>query len=169
MIPSTYEWLVEVHYYTILYTILLQQANLHCDKREERAVNNLIPTSTGFTKAIVEIFPKLKGKIDGMAVRAPVIDGSLIDFVVNTKKSTNIEELNKLFLNASKSSMKEILEYSTEELVSTDIIGNSKSCVFDSKLTKVNGNFIKVTAWYDNECGYSNRIIDLIKYIDKLK
>jgi len=102
-------------------------------RRSRSAVNNLIPTSTGFTKAIVEIFPKLKGKIDGMAVRAPVIDGSLIDFVVNTKKSTNIEELNKLFLNASKSSMKEILEYSTEELVSTDIIGNSKSCVFDSK------------------------------------
>jgi glyceraldehyde 3-phosphate dehydrogenase len=134
----------------------------HRKLRRARAAGvNLIPTTSGATEAVIDVIPKLKGKIDGMAIRVPVACGSITDFVATVSKSVTAEEVNQAMKRAAKR-LGDVLEYSEEELVSTDIIGNPASSIFDSKLTKVNGNLVKVLSWYDNEWGYSCRMVDLI-------
>lgn len=135
----------------------------HKDLRRARAAAiNIIPTSTGAAKAVGLVLPHLDGKLDGGAVRVPTPTGSLTDFVCEVNKETTAEEVNAAFKKASEGSMKGILEYATDPLVSTDIIGNPHSNIFDSDLTKVDGNLVKVIGWYDNEAGYSMRTADLI-------
>jgi glyceraldehyde 3-phosphate dehydrogenase len=135
----------------------------HKDLRRARAAAiNIIPTSTGAAKAVGLVLPHLDGKLDGGAVRVPTPTGSLTDFVCEVNKETTAEEVNAAFKAASEGSMKGILEYATDPLVSTDIIGNPHSNIFDSDLTKVDGNLVKVIGWYDNEAGYSMRTADLI-------
>lgn len=132
-------------------------------RRGRAAAHNIVPTTTGAAIATCKVLPKLKGKMDGMAIRIPVVDGSIIDFTCWLKKKTSVDQVNNAFKKASKGIT--VLEYSDEELVSTDIIGNSHSAIFDSKMTQVIGKVVKVFAWYDNEWGYSNRMIDLVKVI----
>jgi len=138
----------------------------HKDLRRARAAaNSIIPTSTGAAKAITKIFPHLKGNLDGTSLRVPVIDGSVTDFSFSVNKPASVEEINEAFKKAALTTLKGILEYSEEPLVSSDIIGNTHSSIFDSLLTSVTGNdrkFVKVVSWYDNEMGYSHRICDLI-------
>ena len=136
----------------------------HSDLRRARAAAvNIIPTTTGAAKAVGIVIPELKGKLDGIAIRVPVTTGSVTDFVVEVEKETSIEEVNKVFKKAAEKELKGILEYSEEPLVSTDIIHNSHSCIFDSEMTNViEGKTIKLLGWYDNEWGYSNRMVDLI-------
>ncbi|MBR9692181.1 type I glyceraldehyde-3-phosphate dehydrogenase [Candidatus Woesearchaeota archaeon] len=139
----------------------------HKDLRRARAgAVNIIPTTTGAAKAVTEVIPELAGKLDGMAIRVPVPDGSVTDFVVEVEKGTTAEEINKLFKSVAENELKGILEYTEEPLVSTDIIGNPHSCIFDALSTNViEGNLIKVLGWYDNEWGYSCRMVDMIKVI----
>ncbi|MGM5482403.1 MAG: type I glyceraldehyde-3-phosphate dehydrogenase [Nanobdellota archaeon] len=139
----------------------------HKDLRRARtAAQNIIPTTTGAAKAVTEVIPSLKDKLDGMAMRVPVPDGSIVDFNCTLKKETNPEELDWLFKSVSENELKGILEYSQEPLVSTDIVGNSASSILDSSLIKVIGNrFVKIIAWYDNEWGYSCRMVDMAKHI----
>jgi glyceraldehyde 3-phosphate dehydrogenase len=136
----------------------------HKDLRRARAAAlNLIPTSTGAAKAIGVVMPDLKGKVDGMSMRAPVPDGSVVDLVVLVGRETTTEEVNERFRAASASGPLEgLLEYSDEPLVSQDIVGSPSSCIFDSELTMVNGALVKVFGWYDNEWGYSCRLVDLV-------
>ena len=135
----------------------------HSDWRRARAAAlSIIPTSTGAAKAVGLVLPELKGKLDGSAMRVPVPDGSLTDLTVILKRDVTIEEINAAFKAAADGPMKGVLEYTTDEIVSTDIVGNPHSCIFDSKLTAVNGNLVKVIGWYDNEFGYSSRTADLI-------
>lgn len=138
----------------------------HKDLRRARAAAlSMIPTSTGAAKAIVAIFPELKGKIDAMAVRVPTADVSIVDLVAELGKEVSREEINKAFKEAAEGSLKGILQYCDEPLVSIDFVGNSHSSIFDAELTKTLGNMVKVCSWYDNEYGYSARTIDLIEYI----
>ncbi|MBU1201752.1 MAG: type I glyceraldehyde-3-phosphate dehydrogenase [Nanoarchaeota archaeon] len=138
----------------------------HKDLRRARsAAINIVPTTTGAAIAVGKVIPELAGKLDGMALRVPVADGSITDFVGILKKEVSIEQVNQLFKSVSEHELRGVLEYSEEPLVSTDIVGNSHSCIFDSQLTKVSGRLVKVVGWYDNEWGYSNRIIDIIKLL----
>lgn len=138
----------------------------HKDLRRARAAAiNIIPTSTGAAKAVGLVLPHLNGKLDGGAVRVPTPTGSLTDFVCEVKKGTTAEEVNAAFKAAADGPMKGILEYATDPLVSTDIIGNTHSNIFDSDLTKVDGTLVKVIGWYDNEAGYAARTVDLISRI----
>lgn len=131
--------------------------------RGRAAMLNIIPTTSGAAKAVVKTIPELKGKIEVGSIRVPVPTGSLSDVSVVIEKSTTIEEVNNLFKQASETSMKGILEYETNTIVSSDIIGNTHSCIFDANYTKViNGNMVKVMGWYDNEWGYTSRVIDLV-------
>jgi glyceraldehyde 3-phosphate dehydrogenase len=141
----------------------------HKDLRRARAAAvNIVPTTTGAAKSVAEVIPELKGKMDGISLRVPVPTGSITDWVFELKKATSIEEINKLFKEAAKKELKGVLEYSDEPLVSTDIIGNTNSCIFDSMSTNViDGKFIKVLGWYDNEYGYSCRMIDMVKIMMK--
>jgi glyceraldehyde 3-phosphate dehydrogenase len=136
----------------------------HDDLRRARAAAlNLIPTSTGAAKAIGVVMPELRGKVDGMSMRAPVPDGSITDLVVQVSRETSVDEVNELFRAASDSGPLEgLLAYSDEPLVSQDIVGSPYSCTFDSELTMVNGRLVKVFGWYDNEWGYSCRLVDLV-------
>src|SRR5437764_4352256 len=136
----------------------------HKDLRRARAAAlNLIPTSTGAARAIGVVMPELKGKVDGMSMRAPVPDGSVVDLVVLVSRETSEDEVNELFRAAAQSGpLQGLLEYSDEPLVSQDIVGSSFSCTFDSDLTMVNGRLVKVFGWYDNEWGYSCRLVDLV-------
>lgn len=132
--------------------------------RSRAAFLNIVPSTTGAAKAVVKTLPHLKGKIDGMAIRVPVATGSFSDISVVVEKQTTIEEVNKKFEEASNTSMKGILGYEKDVIVSSDIIGSPYSCIFDPHYTKViNGNFIKVFGWYDNEWGYSTRLVDLVE------
>jgi len=131
-------------------------------RRARAAAINLVPTTSGAASAVIDVIPSLKGNIDGMAIRAPVPCGSITDFVAILGKSVTPNEINNVIKKAAKK-LKGILEYTEDELVSTDIIGNPNSSIFDSKLTKANGNMVKVLSWYDNEFGYSCRIVDLLK------
>jgi glyceraldehyde 3-phosphate dehydrogenase len=134
----------------------------HSDLRRARAATlSIIPTSTGAAKAIGKIFPHLNGKIDGTSVRIPTPTGSLTDMTFIVKNPKTAAEVNAAFKAAAQGPLKGILEYTEDEIVSADIIGNTHSCIFDSKLTFVKGNMIKVFGWYDNEAGYSNRLADL--------
>lgn len=135
-------------------------------RRARAAAVNIIPTSTGADEAAVEAIPELSGKVRGLAFRVPVLDGSVTDFTIETEKIVTPEEINNLFKKHSQGKMKGIIEYSDGELVSTDIIHNPHSAVFDSKLTKVvDGKILKIIAWYDNEWGYSSRMVEMIKFI----
>ena len=137
----------------------------HSDWRRSRAAaENVIPTTTGAARAVGVVLPELKGKLDGIAMRVPVPDGSVVDFNVRTKKDATIDQINDAVRSAADSGHLEgILEYSTLPVVSTDIIGNSHSSIFDAPFTRViGGNHIKTLNWYDNEWGYSNRVVDLV-------
>lgn len=138
----------------------------HKDLRRARAAAlSIVPTSTGAAKAIGLVLPNLKGKLDGNALRVPVPDGSITDFTVVLKRDVTTEEINAALKAAADGPMKGILQYSTAPIVSTDIVGNSHSCIVDSELTTTTGNLAKVVGWYDNEFGYSSRIADLIAMI----
>jgi glyceraldehyde 3-phosphate dehydrogenase len=134
----------------------------HSDLRRARAAAmSIVPTSTGAAKAVGLVLPHLKGKLDGSALRVPVPDGSATDFVVELEQETTVEEVNNLFREAASGSMKGILQYSEDPLVSIDIVHNPASCIFDAQSTMVQGNLVKVMGWYDNEWGYSQRTVDL--------
>jgi glyceraldehyde 3-phosphate dehydrogenase len=138
----------------------------HKDLRRARAAAaNIVPTTTGAAAAVGLVLPHLDGKLDGGAVRVPVPDGSLTDFTAVVNKDVTEADVLKAFKDAAYGDMKGILEYSEEELVSSDIIGNPHSCIFDSKMTKVDGNVVKVIGWYDNEAGYSARTAELVNKI----
>jgi glyceraldehyde 3-phosphate dehydrogenase len=138
----------------------------HKDLRRARAAAaNMVPTSTGAAKAITAIFPELKGKLSGDSIRVPVPDGSVTDIACIVKKPADVASINAAFKKAAEEALKGYLEYSDEPLVSQDIVGNPHSCIFDSGLTAVIGNLIKISGWYDNETGYSNRLVDLIEKI----
>ncbi len=142
----------------------------HKDLRRGRAAAiSIVPTTTGAASAVGKVIPALNGKLDGMALRVPTPDGSFTDFVAVLKKATTEKEVNAAFAKAAEGRFKGILEYSEDPLVSIDIIDNPHSCIFDAPLTSVmDGNLVKVCGWYDNEWGYSNRCIDLIKKLSAL-
>ncbi|MBT3449168.1 MAG: type I glyceraldehyde-3-phosphate dehydrogenase [Bacteroidetes Order II. Incertae sedis bacterium] len=136
----------------------------HSDMRRARAAAvSIIPTSTGAAKAVGLVLPHLSGKLDGYALRVPTPDGSVTDLTVEIGSDTTAEEVNALFKTAAEGELNGVLEYSDEPLVSIDIIHNPHSCIFDSGMTKVMGNMVKIVGWYDNEWGYSNRTVDMIK------
>lgn len=138
----------------------------HKDLRRARAAAiNMVPTTTGAAKAVGLVLPDLKGKLDGNAVRVPTPTGSLTDLVCTLKKEVTIEEINAAMKAAAEGPMKGILKYTEDPIVSTDIIGDPHSSIFDAGMTSVNGNMVKVVSWYDNEAGYSNRVADLISKI----
>ena len=135
----------------------------HKDLRRARAVaQSIIPTSTGAAKAVGLVLPQLQGKLDGMATRVPVSNGSMIDLTVVLKQRPTKEKINQAMLKASQGSLKGILSYTEDPIVSIDIVGNPHSCIFDAQLTSVQGNLVKVIGWYDNEGGYAHRLADLI-------
>ena len=137
---------------------------IHSDMRRARAAAaNIIPTSTGAAVAVGKVIPDLNGKLDGMAMRVPVITGSCVDLVVNTDKEVTVEAVNAAMKAAAEGPMKGVLEYTEDPIVSSDIIHNPHSSIFDAKCTSVMGkNMLKIISWYDNEWGYSNRVVDLI-------
>ena len=140
----------------------------HKDLRRARAAAySIIPTSTGAAKAVGLVMPHLNGKLNGNAMRVPIPDGSVTDFTCNVRNPKTKDEINAAFKAAANGALKGILEFSTDPLVSIDIVGNPHSCVFDSDLTMVIGSTIKVVGWYDNEAGYSNRVVDLMAKIGK--
>jgi glyceraldehyde 3-phosphate dehydrogenase len=138
----------------------------HKDLRRARAAAlNIVPTSTGAAKAIGLVLPQLKGKLDGYALRVPVPTGSATDLTVTTSRETSADEVNAAYQAAADGPFKGILTYTEDPIVSTDIVTDSASCIFDAGLTKVIGNQVKVVGWYDNEWGYSNRLADLTLYV----
>lgn len=141
----------------------------HKDLRRARAAaQNIIPTSTGASKAIEAIFPELKGKLIGTSLRVPVISGSITEFTAVVSKKASVEDINAAFAREAQDGLKSILQYSIDPLVSSDIIGNAYSSIFDAELTEVIGSMVKVSAWYDNESGYSNRLAELTHYLGKI-
>ncbi|HOH46703.1 MAG TPA: type I glyceraldehyde-3-phosphate dehydrogenase [Candidatus Cloacimonadota bacterium] len=141
----------------------------HSDLRRARAAAmSMIPTSTGAAKAIGLVIPELAGKLDGVAIRVPTPDGSLVDLAINTERPATKEEINNAIKEASETYMKGYLQYSDEPIVSIDIVGNAHSSIFDSLITYAKGNMVKVFSWYDNEWGYSCRVADLVDYMAKL-
>lgn len=140
----------------------------HKDLRRARgASQSIVPTTTGAAKALTKVFPELEGKIGGCGIRVPVPDGSLTDITFNVNREVTIEEINAAFKIASQKNLKGILDYTEDPIVSVDIIGNKNSCLFDAQLTSVIDKMVKVVGWYDNEIGYSSRLIDLIMLISK--
>ena len=138
----------------------------HKDLRRARsAALSIIPTTTGAAKAIGKVIPELKGKLDGISLRVPTPDGSITDFVAVVKKEATVERVNEAFEKAAGSSLKGIMEYTEDPIVSADIVGNNHSVIFDSLSTMVIGNLVKVVGWYDNEYGYSCRVVDLMKKV----
>ena len=141
----------------------------HKDLRRARAASaSIIPTTTGAAKAITNIFPHLSGMLGGAGIRVPVLNGSLTDFTCSLKKPATVTEINAAFKLAADGEMKHILEYTEDPIVSTDILGNTHSCIFDAQLTSVVGGLVKVVGWYDNEMGYSSRLADLVEKIASL-
>ncbi|GAA4042060.1 type I glyceraldehyde-3-phosphate dehydrogenase [Flavobacterium chungnamense] len=158
-------YITTVHSYTTDQSLHDQP---HKDLRRARgASQSIVPTTTGAAKALTKIFPEMEGKIGGCGIRVPVPDGSLTDITFNVKRAVSIEEINEAFLKASQTNLNGILDYTEDSIVSVDIIGNRNSCLFDSQLTSVIDKMVKVVGWYDNEIGYSSRIIDLILLIQK--
>ena len=138
----------------------------HKDLRRARAASySIIPTTTGAAKAIGDVLPNLKGKLDGYSYRVPVIDASIVDLSINLKKEVSVAELNNLFKHYAETSLKGIMEYTEEQYVSSDILGNTHSSIVDGSLTKVIDKLVKVVAWYDNEVGISNRIAELVSQL----
>lgn len=138
----------------------------HSDLRRARAAAlNIVPTSTGAAKAIGLVLPELKGKLDGFALRVPIPTGSATDLTITAGRETTVEEVNAAMKAAAEGALKGFLTYTEDEIVSSDIVTDPSSCIFDAGLTKVIGNQVKVVGWYDNEWGYSNRLVDLVKYV----
>lgn len=158
-------YITTVHSYTTDQSLHDQP---HKDLRRARgACQSIVPTTTGAAKALTKIFPEMEGKIGGCGIRVPVPDGSLTDITFNVSRKVSIEEINAAFKIASQTNLKGILDYTEDSIVSVDIIGNKNSCLFDAQLTSVIDKMVKVVGWYDNEIGYSSRIIDLIHFIQK--
>ncbi len=157
---------IEQAYITTIHSYTTDQSlhdQPHRDLRRARAASqSIVPTTTGAAKALTKIFPELSNVIGGCGIRVPVPNGSLTDITFNVKKETSILEINNAFKKASESYLKGILDYTEDPIVSVDVIGNSHSCIFDSLMTSVIGKMVKIIGWYDNEIGYSNRIVDLI-------
>jgi glyceraldehyde 3-phosphate dehydrogenase len=157
---------VEAGYMTTVHAYTNDQRILdfpHKDLRRARAAaGNIIPTSTGAAKAIGLVIPELKGKLDGMAMRVPVMDGSVVDLVAVLSKEANAADINSAVKAAAEGALKGILEYTEDPIVSSDVIGNPASSVFDAKTTMTMGKMCKVVSWYDNEWGFSNRLVDLL-------
>ena len=140
----------------------------HSDLRRARgAAINIVPTSTGAARATSLVLESMKGKLDGTSLRVPVPTGSITDFVANLKKPASVEEINSAFKSAAAGPLKGILEYTDAPIVSSDIVTNAHSCIFDSDLTMSMGSLVKVLGWYDNEWGYSNRLVDLALHVAK--
>ncbi|PXY44153.1 type I glyceraldehyde-3-phosphate dehydrogenase [Flavobacterium hydrophilum] len=162
---------IEQAYITTIHSYTTDQSlhdQPHKDLRRARgASQSIVPTTTGAAKALTKIFPNLHQKIGGCGIRVPVPDGSLTDITFNVKRAVTIEEINDAFENASKTYLKNILDYTEDPIVSVDVIGNTNSCLFDSQLTSVIDKMVKVVGWYDNEIGYSSRLIDLILLMKK--
>lgn len=136
----------------------------HRDLRRSRAASaSIIPTTTGAAKAITNVFKHLDGKLGGAGIRVPVLNGSLTDFTCNLARKTTVEEINQKFKEAAEGELKNVLYYTEDPIVSVDIINNPYSCVFDSELTSIVGGLVKVVGWYDNEFGYSNRLVDILE------
>lgn len=153
-------YITTVHSYTTDQSLHDQP---HKDLRRARAAGqSIVPTTTGAAKALTKIFPNLSDVIGGCGIRVPVVNGSLTDITFNVERTVTIEEINAAFKNASQTHLKHILEYTEDPIVSIDIVGNTHSCIFDSQMTSVIGNMIKIVGWYDNETAYSTRILDLI-------
>lgn len=158
-------YITTVHSYTTDQSLHDQP---HKDLRRARgASQSIVPTTTGAAKALTKIFPEMEDKIGGCGIRVPVPDGSLTDITCNVSRKVSINEINKAFKDASERNLKGILDYTEDPIVSVDILGNRNSCLFDSQLTSVIDKMVKVVGWYDNEIGYSSRIIDLILHIQK--
>jgi len=156
-------YITTVHSYTTDQSLHDQP---HRDLRRARAAGqSIVPTTTGAAKALTKIFPDLADVIGGCGIRVPVPNGSLSDITLNVKKEISIVEINNAFKQASENSMKGILEYTQDPIVSIDIVGNTHSCIFDSDMTSVIGKMVKIIGWYDNEIGYSSRIINLIEKV----
>lgn len=164
---------IEQAYITTIHSFTTDQSlhdQPHKDLRRARgASQSIVPTTTGAAKALTKIFPKLQEKIGGCGIRVPVPDGSLTDITFNVKRAVTIDEINAAFKNAAKTNLKGILDYTEDPIVSIDIIGNRNSCLFDAQLTSVIDKMVKVVGWYDNEIGYSSRIIDLILLMESKK
>jgi glyceraldehyde 3-phosphate dehydrogenase len=140
----------------------------HSDLRRARgAAINIVPTSTGAARATSLVMTSMKGKLDGTSLRVPVPTGSITDFVANLKKPATVEEINAAYKAAAEGPLKGVLEYTDAPIVSSDIVTNPHSCVFDSDLTMAMGTLVKVLGWYDNEWGYSNRLVDLVLHVSK--
>jgi glyceraldehyde 3-phosphate dehydrogenase len=159
---------IEQAYITTIHSFTTDQSlhdQPHKDLRRARgASQSIVPTTTGAAKALTKIFTSLEGKIGGCGIRVPVPDGSLTDITFNVKRVVSIEEINVAFKTASQTTLKGILDYTEDPIVSVDVIGNKNSCIFDAQLTSVIDKMVKVVGWYDNEIGYSSRIIDLILF-----
>tara|TARA_B110001454_G_scaffold218557_1_gene246891 strand:+ start:1036 stop:2034 length:999 start_codon:yes stop_codon:yes gene_type:complete len=158
---------IEQAYITTIHSFTTDQSlhdQPHRDLRRARAATqSIIPTTTGAAKALTSIFPHLSDRIGGCGIRVPVPDGSLTDITFNVKKEISIDEINDTFKKSANTNLKGILDYTEDPIVSVDIINNAHSCTFDSQLTSVIGKMVKIVGWYDNEIGYSNRLVDLIK------
>ncbi|UEG54306.1 type I glyceraldehyde-3-phosphate dehydrogenase [Mucilaginibacter daejeonensis] len=166
-------WGVTEGYITTVHSMTGDQ-NLHDaphkDLRRARAASaSIIPTTTGAAKAITSIFPHLEGKLGGAGIRVPVLNGSLTDLTCLLNKPTTVEEINAAFRAAAAGELESILEYTEDPIVSTDILDNPHSCIFDAQLTSIVGDMVKVVGWYDNEMGYSSRLADLVERIAKKK
>lgn len=160
-------YITTVHSYTTDQSLHDQP---HKDLRRARgAAQSIVPTTTGAAKALTKIFPEYEGKIGGGGIRVPVPDGSLTDITCYVKKQVSTEEINQAFKTASETTLKGILAYTEDPIVSVDILGNPHSCLFDSQLTSVLDKMVKIVGWYDNEIGYSSRLIDLIQYFEQIK
>ncbi len=158
-------YMVTIHGYTADQQLI---DGKHSDPRRARAAAlNTIPTSSGAAKAVGEVIPELQGKLHAEAVRVPIPDGSMVYLTVDVGRETSTHEVNELFKSVAEHHLKGILEYSEDPLVSSDIIGSNYSCVFDSKLTDVDGRMIKLVAWYDNEWGYSSRLVELVSLVSQ--
>lgn len=162
---------IEQAYITTIHSYTTDQSlhdQPHRDLRRARAAGqSIVPTTTGAAKALTKIFPDLAKVIGGCGIRVPVPNGSLSDITLNVKKEVTIEEINAAFKTASENSMRGIIEYTEDPIVSIDIIGNTHSCIFDAEMTSVIGKMVKIIGWYDNEIGYSSRIVNLIEKISK--
>ncbi len=162
---------IEQAYITTIHSYTTDQSlhdQPHNDLRRARAAGqSIVPTTTGAAKALTKIFPKLASTIGGCGIRVPVPDGSLTDITFNVKKEVSIQAINNAFKKAAENDLKGILQYTNDPIVSIDIVGNTHSCIFDSLMTSVIGKMVKIIGWYDNEIGYSSRIIDLIIQLSK--
>lgn len=156
-----YAYITTVHSYTS--DQRLHDAPHRDLRRARAAAESIVPTSTGAAKAIAKIFPDLDGKMGGCGVRVPVADGSITDLTLIVDNPPTVEQIHEAMKSAAEGSLKGILEYTEDPIVSVDILGNPNSCIYDAQLTSVVGNMVKLMGWYDNEAGYSNRLVDLIK------